>query len=194
MIKSAFVVFLLVTTLYAERITIDTKVITEAHNSLRSIHHLKPLVYTNILEKAALQWAKKLASEGCYMVHSHGKVGSYGENLYWASAHKKATSKDTKAQWIWHSSLQNVEEKVVVQAWYDEIKFYDYETNSCQEGEMCGHFTQVVWSSTTSLGCAAMACGDASQVWVCEYAPAGNITLTTTHVDGTQTTERLRPY
>ena len=191
---SAIVLFLLVTTLQAERISIDANAITKTHNDLRSLHHIKPLVYTQTLEKAALQWAKKLAKDGCHMVHSHGKVGPYGENLYWASAHKRATSKDAKGAWIWHASLQKVEEKAVVQAWYDEIKYYDYETNSCQEGEMCGHFTQVLWSTTTSLGCAAMSCKDASQVWVCEYVPAGNITLQTTHTDGTQTTERLKPY
>ncbi|XP_042059416.1 uncharacterized protein LOC121803909 [Salvia splendens] len=39
-----------------------------------------------------------------------------------------------------------------VGAWADEEKYYDYDTNSCAAGEMCGHYTQVVWSSTKKIG------------------------------------------
>ncbi|WP_343074945.1 CAP domain-containing protein [sulfur-oxidizing endosymbiont of Gigantopelta aegis] len=42
---------------------------------------------------------------------------------------------------------------------------------------MCGHYTQVIWHTTQQLGCAAIACKDKSQIWLCEYAPAGNINM-----------------
>ena len=31
----------------------------------------------------------------------------------------------------------------VVKAWYDEIQWYNYEHNTCENGKVCGHYTQV---------------------------------------------------
>jgi uncharacterized protein YkwD len=165
-------VILFLTCIYAEEIKIDADAITKAHNDLRAKYASPALTYSKKLEKLAQEWVKKLQADGCKMVHSHG---STGENLFWASAYKSADSKDNKGNWIWHPSLQKVNAKEVVQAWYDEERWYDYKDNSCQDNEVCGHYTQVIWKTTTELGCAAAACGDRSQVWVCEYAPPGNI-------------------
>lgn len=30
-----------------------------------------------------------------------------------------------------------------VQNWYNEVSYYDYDTNSCNSGQVCGHYTQV---------------------------------------------------
>ena len=64
--------------------------------------------------------------------------------------------------------------------WYEgEIGFYDWNTHQ-GVGGVTGHFTAMVWRSTTSIGC-----GVASEVqsWggqavysVCRYDPQGNIT------------------
>jgi hypothetical protein len=27
--------------------------------------------------------------------------------------------------------------------WHDEIDYFDFEKNSCEKGEVCGHYTQV---------------------------------------------------
>ncbi len=192
--KRVIIIILLFTYIYAEEIKVNTDMITTAHNDLRKKYQSPPLKYSKQLENAARKWAKKLQKDGCGMVHSHGKVGSFGENLYWASAKKTANTKDNQGQWIWHNQLQQTDERAVVQAWYDEVRWYDYESNSCEEGEMCGHYTQVIWNTTTKLGCAVMACDDRSQVWVCEYAPAGNIVMTTIKRDGSKVVERLKPY
>lgn len=176
--------------LNAEEITVDTKAMTKAHNDLRIKYGSPPLTYSKKLENAAKKWAAHLQANGCSMVHSQGAVGPLGENLYWSSAFKKANAKDEKGHWIWQRSLQDIDEASVVQAWYDEVQWYDYETNSCDKGRMCGHYTQIVWHTTTELGCAAMACDDRSQVWICEYAPAGNVFIH--HASGK--VEKLRPY
>lgn len=59
-----------------------------------------------------------------------------------------------------------------VDAWYSEGKTFDY--NLYNE---YNHFTQVVWKSTTQLGCAYKDCR--SQGWglyvICEYSPPGNV-------------------
>jgi pathogenesis-related protein 1 len=63
----------------------------------------------------------------------------------------------------------------VVNSWGNERADYNYKNNSCREGKMCGHFTQLVWQSTTSVGCAVAECEDShEQIWVCQYQPAGN--------------------
>ena len=190
MMRLALLFSLLFTYIYAEEIKVDAEVMTKAHNDLRKKYGSPALKYSKHLENAARTWADKLQADGCGMVHSLGKVGETGENLFWASAVKSANAKDAKGNWIWHSRLKKVKEQEVVQAWYDEVQWYDYEENSCEEGQMCGHYTQVIWNTTTELGCAAMACDDRSQVWVCEYSPAGNVSIQ--HPSGK--VERLKPY
>ena len=65
----------------------------------------------------------------------------------------------------------------VVDYWGGEVQWYDYTTNSCNAptGKYCGHYTQVVWASTTEVGCAMAVCPDSAQIWTCQYRPAGNV-------------------
>jgi len=190
MMRIVLILTLCLIYIYAEEIKVDTEAITKAHNDLRKKYGSPALKYSKHLENAARIWATELQADGCGMAHSHGKVGPTGENLFWASASESANSKDNNGNWIWHRSLQIVKDEAVVQAWYDEVQWYDYETDSCEKGQMCGHYTQVIWNSTTELGCAAMACDDRSQVWVCEYTPGGNVSIR--HASGK--VEKLKPY
>lgn len=71
-----------------------------------------------------------------------------------------------------------------IQGWYNEKSDYNYNANSCPQGVMCGHYTQVVWAESSSVGCGATQCPvvyfDDGTTWtnavifVCNYAPAGN--------------------
>lgn len=40
-----------------------------------------------------------------------------------------------------------------VDDWDSEKQYYDYSTNSCADGQMCGHYTQNVWAGSTTVGC-----------------------------------------
>ncbi|KAH0859873.1 hypothetical protein HID58_088134, partial [Brassica napus] len=35
---------------------------------------------------------------------------------------------------------------------------YNFNTNSCDGSEMCGHYTQIVWRETKRLECASVVC------------------------------------
>ncbi|KAG7662353.1 uncharacterized protein J8A68_004124 [[Candida] subhashii] len=60
--------------------------------------------------------------------------------------------------------------EAAVEAWYAENKDYNYAA-----GTPYSHFTQLVWKSTTHLGCAYKRCGDSSLYITCNYSPAGNV-------------------
>ena len=101
----------------------------------------------------ALSWSGKLAgvaqdyANKC--VFEHNNTG-YGENL---------------AQ----SSSPNV--SAMINDWYSEISAYDFASGT---GNGTGHFTQVVWKSTTQVGCGIAQCSDGA-ILVCNYSPAGNM-------------------
>jgi pathogenesis-related protein 1 len=68
-----------------------------------------------------------------------------------------------------------------VASWVNEEQYYDHATNTCATGQVCGHYTQVVWSTTTGAGCAQVSCTTNSpfgsgpwQVEVCDFSPPGN--------------------
>ena len=45
-----------------------------------------------------------------------------------------------------------------VASWVNEEQYYDHATNTCASGQVCGHYTQIVWKSSTGVGCAKVHC------------------------------------
>ncbi|KAF9325123.1 hypothetical protein BG006_011373 [Podila minutissima] len=104
---------------------------------------------------APLTWNSKAATFGnnwiqaCQFKHSGGP---FGENL-------AAGYKDYKS---------------AITAWYDEEKQYNY--NNPGFSGATGHFTQVVWKGTKSVGCAKKFCpGSNWTIYICNYKSGGNI-------------------
>jgi hypothetical protein len=59
-----------------------------------------------------------------------------------------------------------------VDAWYNEVKLYEFFNPGWNTAT--GHFTALVWRSTTKLGCAInTACS--WPTYVCQYGPPGNV-------------------
>ena len=137
----------------------------EAHNQYRSEAGVSSRVTWSVeLGEMAQTYANKLKNDrGCNPTHSH--TNGTGENLYWASALRYSTGE---------TEVKQITAKQVADAWGSEKSDYHYQSNSCADGKVCGHYTQMVWENTSEIGCAKAVCADNSQVWVCNYYPAGN--------------------
>ena len=166
MMKRLLLACCLVPALSAQALEVDVDGIVAAHNRWRKTVGAPPLTYSHKLAVSAQEWANHLKQNNhCRMQHSNPD-GQYGENLYWASAVEWSDGR---------RDLQKVSPKKVVDDWGSERADYDYKNNSCAKGKICGHYTQVVWKSTTTVGCAIAVCeGSREQVWVCQYQPPGN--------------------
>jgi len=110
--------------------------------------------YRSQHEASALKWNQTLASyaqdhaDGCEMKHTGGP---YGENL--AQGYATPT--------------------LAIDGWANEESDYNYEKRKFSNE--VGHFTQLVWKNTTSVGCGAADCNDAGWLLFCEYWPPGNV-------------------
>ncbi len=115
---------------------------------------LPALTWNTSAATTAQTWANN-----CQFAHNPNR-GNLGENIY------ASTSQPTAAQ--------------AVQSWASEAQFYTLSTNTCTQ--VCGHYTQLVWRNTTSVGCAMSRCTtnspfSGSPTWylvVCDYSPPGN--------------------
>ncbi|XP_019743330.1 peptidase inhibitor 16-like [Hippocampus comes] len=81
--------------------------------------------------------------------------------------------------------------RVALEKWFLEHLYYDFHNNSCNDDKMCGHYTQMVWSDTHRVGCAAHLCNNMEGLaWekisflVCNYYPAGNYEEERPYVEG----------
>ncbi|MCA9579714.1 MAG: CAP domain-containing protein [Polyangiales bacterium] len=126
--------------------------ILAAHNAYRARHCAPPMRWSAAIADVAQRYANELAQSGCAFRHSRSR---YGENLM---RFAPAGSHDAS---------------YVVSAWYEEVSAYDYAHPGFSMNT--GHFTQVVWSESTELGCGVAVC-DGGETWVCNYGPPGNVT------------------
>ncbi len=132
--------------------------ILEAHNVRRRAAGLTPLEWSAGLSAYAQEWANYLATHGCAMKHrpSDGEFKQrFGENLYIATLYAYTPSDG-------------------VNDWYAEKKLYDGSPIDPQKFHPYGHYTQMMWHSTTHVGAGIAVCGNMF-ILVCNYDPAGNV-------------------
>jgi pathogenesis-related protein 1 len=122
----------------------------KAHNDARAAVGVGPLTWDNKVAAYARDYANKRIGD-CSLVHSGGP---YGENIAWSSADLSGTA--------------------AVKLWVDEKASYNYNSNSCAAGKVCGHYTQVVWRNSVRLGCAKVRCNSGGTFITCNYDPRGN--------------------
>jgi uncharacterized protein YkwD len=129
--------------------------ILEAHNSARGAFGSPDLVWDEALQTNAQAWADHLAQTGSF---AHARQSEDGENL-----------------WMGSASAYQLEE--MVGAWIAEKQYFKHgifpNVSTTQKWSDVGHYTQIVWKTTTKVGC-ALATGGGNDILVCRYGPPGN--------------------
>ena len=133
--------------------------ILAAHNHYRELHHVGDLAWNNTLYEFAKEYVNT-AFDCSNLELVHSNYPPYGENL--------------AAGYVGGSSP-------VVDGWYgaeiDLVTSWDPISYS----QSTGHLTQLLWRSTTQVGCARLNCTNPNdspnwrQITLCNYYPRGNI-------------------
>ncbi|XP_072515613.1 cysteine-rich venom protein [Salminus brasiliensis] len=138
--------------------------LTDVQNEIINLHNaFRRAVTPTASNMLKMTWNAEAATSAqnwvnqCTMTHSPPSscmIGGYemGENLF------KSTG---MVNWTG-----------VVTAWHNEVVNYQYPTGSIN-GQPIGHYTQVVWYSSYSVGCGVAKCGT-TYFYGCQYFRAGN--------------------
>nr|XP_004292311.2 PREDICTED: probable pathogenesis-related protein CaO19.6200 [Fragaria vesca subsp. vesca] len=121
----------------------------DEHNKARAEVGVAPLKWNETLAAYAQDYANK-KSKTCEMVHSGGP---YGECIA--------------------ENFPDMTGEEATKLWMTEKPDYDYATNTCHT-DSCLHYTQIVWKTTTDLGCAKAHCKNGWVFVICNYYPIGN--------------------
>jgi len=127
------------------------------HNTYRSALELPALEWSPALASEALAWARHLADIDKGQ-HDQDIIGKEGENLWWGTANAFSFG-DMIDAWGGEKKL------------FREGLFPDCRVN---RAAVVGHYTQIVWRNTQSVGCALVG-NSRNDYLVCRYSPAGNI-------------------
>ncbi|MCT7953457.1 CAP domain-containing protein [Ancylothrix sp. C2] len=130
--------------------------ILNAHNQYRAEVGVTPLTWSETLANHAQEWADYLASLGGKLEHSQNT--GEGENLWMGSSG-------------YFSYTQMIESFGNEKQYFVDGIFPD--VSSTGEWQDVGHYTQVVWSNTTEVGCAIVRV-NGNDILVCRYNPPGN--------------------
>lgn len=135
----------------------DARVIAK-HNAERAALGIPPLRWDPALAQSARRWADHLAATGRFQHAPENPFDPEGENL-------------------WAGTPRRFSPEAMVDAWARERRYFRpgrFPENSVT-GRVTdvGHYTQVMWRDTKTIGC-AMARGVREDVLVCRYAQAGN--------------------
>lgn len=135
------------------------------HNAKRAAHNAPAMVWDTQLAAEAQAWADSAGDRINPVAHDTNR-GFVGENLFFRTGSSTSIDQLT-AQ--------------AVAAWYAEIERYDFANPDSNVSNDIGHFSQVVWDTSTQLGCGASIfsqsqLSDSSGMifLVCRYRQPGN--------------------
>ena len=132
--------------------------VLDSQNVERESLGLVPLHWDPGLAASAATWGDRLATTNRFEHAPEKSVEPEGENL-------------------WEVTRSYFPPEAMVNAWVREKKYFKpglFPDNSTTGNyEEVGHFTQIAWRATTSVGCAVVANAD-YDILVCRYSQAGN--------------------
>ncbi|XP_067847352.1 C-type lectin domain family 18 member A-like isoform X2 [Heptranchias perlo] len=133
------------------------------HNRLRS------KVQPPAANMQKMEWSEKLARL------AQRRVGSCHRSHqdHWAQM-----AEEEELGWNYHSSLEGrVSVSAVIDLWFREAQNYHYHTGQCKYNASCQHYTQLVWATSSKVGCGKHTCfqnGEWTEIVICVYSPGGN--------------------
>jgi hypothetical protein len=130
-----------------------------AHNDARRKFGVAPVGWNDMLAVEALRHAQYMAATGIYgHDQTPGRRKKMGENL-------------------WRGQRGVFSYDVMVGVMIEEERLFragHFPNNSVNgDWHAVAHFTQIVWPTTTEIGC-ALASSATTDYFVCRYAPTGN--------------------
>ncbi|MBN3274232.1 CL18A protein, partial [Polyodon spathula] len=134
--------------------------IVSQHNRLRSRVHPAPA------NMQKMDWSEKLA------VLAHERASSCPLNPALEEGHSDHMG------WNIHDFTPGAASFTeVIDLWFHEGQDYNYNSGHCRQNSTCQHYTQLVWATSSRLGCARHLCkkgGASKEVFACAYSPGGN--------------------
>lgn len=189
--------------LYKAGLSDDTKLeIINIHNNLRNkialqeshlgknnfpyAKNMRQVYWSESLAKKAQIWADR-----CEFEHS--------PNDFRKMAKVAADLGENIAMIVANSTIDMKWEHIIL-SWFKEIENYDiinYPISSFDiQPRVVGHFTQIIWGDTYLIGCGIALFsknGIVNYLYVCEYAPQGNIIDMPIYIAGNNKDERNCP-
>lgn len=138
---------------------IDATMILDHHNKVREEVGVGPLVWDPNIASYAQSWADHLAKSNCKISHrnnSQEEGRNYGENIFWGSSSTAYAPLDASV------------------SWYEEKEGYRYKVIRSTDWSETGHYTQMVWRKTRSMGAGMAVCPSGAIIVVANYDPPGN--------------------
>jgi hypothetical protein len=130
-----------------------------AHNVARTQAGVAPLTWDPALGNGAAAYAQQMAFTGIF-AHSDRKARSgVGENL-WMGSRGAFSVENMVGGWV-------SEREMFAPGFFPAVSRSGNWTD-------VGHYTQIIWPTTQSVGC-AVASNASAEYLVCRYWPAGNI-------------------
>jgi len=123
-----------------------TSAVLNSTNFFRSEHNASWAVWNDTIASFAQSYLA--GNDDCAFEHSGGP---YGENI--ALGCREVTG--------------------CIDLWGNERALYDYDRPGF--AHETGHFTQLVWKNSSSVGCGRRLCGERGWFLACEYWPRGNV-------------------
>ena len=164
--KNLLLLFFLQITFSYSQNTDDKLRSLNLHNEVRADVGSPALVWSDILEKDALKYAKFLARTNNFK-HSNTRNGENLTTFFEWEETNGIRKYIYSPSPLYDASL----------GWYEEISDYRYSKirNFRLSTKKVGHYTQMVWSGTRQVGISSAVSKDGNVYVVARYYPAGNI-------------------
>ncbi|CAB3991903.1 PRY1-like isoform X1 [Paramuricea clavata] len=145
---------------FIENLDVFQQSALEAHNKYRQFHNSPPLVQNSEMSSQATEFAQKLAKSSIN-----------------DAEHSQKSSRENQGENVYVGCQTNPSGADVTKEWYKELCNYDYNKQAKIDAkEPIGHFTQVIWKSSTEFGIGRAYGSDQNCVYiVARYKPAGNV-------------------